>query len=116
MCIRDRQYFTEFDYKGTHEVIRKSVDELEAAWDAEQPLLREKCRSLLADAPELAEELLSSYTEAQAQKAWDWAWKMVEQLGEDRIMKNSSTPVSYTHLDVYKRQPIMWWALLCMDG
>ena len=47
-------------------------------------------RSLLADAPELAEELLSSYTEAQAQKAWDWAWKMVEQLGEDRIMKNSS--------------------------
>ena len=71
----------------------KSVDELEAAWDAEQPLLREKCRSQLAEAPELAEELLSSYTEAQAQKAWDWAWKMVEQLGEDRIMKNSSTRV-----------------------
>ena len=92
-AFRVLQYFTEFDYKGTHEVIRKSVDELEAAWDAEQPLLREKCRSLLAEAPELAEELLSSYTEAQAQKAWDWAWKMVEQLGEDRIMKNSSTRV-----------------------
>lgn len=67
------------------------ADELEAAWDAEQPAFREKCRSLLKEAPELAEELLSAYTEAQAQKAWDWAWKMVEQLGEERILKNSST-------------------------
>ena len=70
--------------------IRKSADELDA-WDAEQPAFREKCRSLLKEAPELAEELLSAYTEAQAQKAWDWAWKMVEQLGEERILKNSST-------------------------
>ena len=90
-AFRVLQYFTEFDYKGTHEAIRKSADELEAAWDAEQPAFREKCRSLLKEAPELAEELLSAYTEAQAQKAWDWAWKMVEQLGEERILKNSST-------------------------
>ena len=90
-AFRVLQYFTEFDYKGTHEAIRKSADELEAAWDAEQPVFREKCRSLLKEAPELAEELLSAYTEAQAQKAWDWAWKMVEQLGEERILKNSST-------------------------
>ena len=90
-AFRVLQYFTEFDYKGTHETIRKSADELEAAWDAEQPAFREKCRSLLKEAPELAEELLSAYTEAQAQKAWDWAWKMVEQLGEERILKNSST-------------------------
>ena len=48
-------------------------------------------KQLKKEAPELAEELLSAYTEAQAQKAWDWAWKMVEQLGEERILKNSST-------------------------
>lgn len=63
-AFRVLQYFTEFDYKGTHEAIRKSADELEAAWDAEQPAFREKCRSLLKEAPELAEELLSAYTEA----------------------------------------------------
>ncbi len=89
--FRVLQYFTEFDYKGTHELLRKSAAELEHKWEAEAPMVEESYKRMLAISPEMASDYLTSYTAAAAQRAWDWANERIEQLGEERILKNSST-------------------------
>ena len=91
--FRVLQYFTEFDYKGTHAVIQQSMAKLEEKWEAEAPLVEECYKKMLAASPEMAADYLTSYTAAQAQLAWDWANEMIQQLGEDRILQNSSTRI-----------------------
>lgn len=91
--FRVLQYLTEFDYKNTHETIQASVREMEKRWDGEQETVRATYKSLLAASPVLAEEYLTSYTATQAKATWDWANGMIQQLGEAKIMENSTCGV-----------------------
>lgn len=90
-AFRTLQYLTEFDYKNTHGVIQESYGKLESAWVAERPVVIDTYTKLAAICPEQATEYLTSYTATQAQKAWDWANAMIQQLGEAKIVENGTS-------------------------
>ncbi len=82
------QYFTEFDYKGTHKVIEEEIAKLEKAWEVEKEAVEGAYKALKAVDEAAAKEYLTQYTCSQAQKAWDWANYMISKLGEERIIAN----------------------------
>ncbi len=81
-------YFTEFDYKGTHQVIEEEIAKLEAGWELEKDAIENAYKALKAVDEAAAKEFLTQYTCTQAQKSWDWAHYMISKLGEARIMEN----------------------------
>ena len=86
--FRTLHFFTEFDYKGTHEEIQKSIAELEARWETEKAGVEAAYLALKDVDMDAAKELLTSYTCQQAANSLEWAKKMIRKLGEDRIQKN----------------------------
>lgn len=82
------QYFTEFDYENTHETIHDAVAKLEATWERERPAVEIAYRAFQLIGKEAAEKHLCQYTCAQAQLAWEWANRIITQLGEERIIAN----------------------------
>ena len=85
-------YLTEFDYKGTHEVLHKEIEKIEANWAKERPVVTDTYKALLKTNPKMAEEYLTNYTATQAQFTWDWANEMIHKLGEAKIMENGTGP------------------------
>ncbi len=82
-------YFTEFDYKGTHEIIEEEIAKLEKAWETEKDAVEGAYKALKAVNEAAAKEYLTDYTCRQAQKSWDWAHYMISKLGEAQIIKNA---------------------------
>ncbi|MBR5520866.1 MAG: C69 family dipeptidase [Oscillospiraceae bacterium] len=82
------QYFTDFDFKGTHEKIEEGMAKLEAGWELEKDAIEGAYKALKAVDEAAAKEYLTQYTCAQAQKAWDWANYMVTVLGEAKALEN----------------------------
>ncbi len=80
------EYLSEFDYQSTHKVIHDSIAVLEARWEEERPAVEAAYRAMAEVNPAAAKEYLTQYTCAQAKASWDWARRMIADLGEHRIM------------------------------
>ncbi len=89
--FRTLLYLTEFDYKWTHDTIKKSAKALEKVWVDERPIVIDTYKALIKTSPKMAEEFLTSYTGTQAETALNWAKDMIVQLGETKIMENGTT-------------------------
>ena len=90
-AFRTLQYFTELNYKDTHEEIQASIKDLEAQWLLQQPTVEEGYVKLKALSEKAARDFLTDYTCMQAQTAWDWAYKMIRQIGDKQIAKNMAS-------------------------
>ncbi len=86
--MRTINYFTEFDYKGTHEKIHTSISNIESEWEIEKIGVENAYKTLKNIDISAAKEMLTAYTCAQAEKATDWAKDMIVELGEEKIKKN----------------------------
>ncbi len=84
------QYFTEFDYKNTHQQIKDSIVPMETAWEKEKTGVEAAYNALKDVDMDAAKEILTSYTCQQAQKTWDWAKSMIRKLGEERVEANKN--------------------------
>lgn len=81
-------YFAALDYKRVHDAVEGPIKEIEAAWVNEKPIVEKTYLDLLAVNPEMAVEYLTEYTNSKSQYAWDWAKKMIRQIGEAKFMEN----------------------------
>lgn len=77
----------EFDYQFCEEKVHGDIEKMEAAMTAAKPLIDEAYRKLAETSPEYARQLLTDYTAAQAQKAWEWAEQTALELVD---MKNAT--------------------------
>lgn len=77
----------EFDYQFCEEKVHGDIEKMEAAMTAAKPLIDEAYRKLAETSPEYARQLLTDYTAAQAQKAWEWAEQTALELVD---MKNAA--------------------------
>ena len=86
--FRTLHFFTEFDYKGTNEYIKKSKAALEAQWETEKAGIERAYLALKDVDMDAAREVLTSYTCRQSEKSWQWAKSLIRTLGEEKIAKN----------------------------
>jgi len=86
------KYLTDFDYKGTHEILQESIRALEENWSVEQADVEAEYHTKLKKDPAAATEFITEYTTAQAKKAWDWAQTMIQRLGEAKVLSNLKNP------------------------
>ena len=79
----------EFDYQYGEEKLHGQIARLEAYWAAAKPAVESAYLSLKEADPAAARELLTDYTAAQAQKAWDWAKDAQQTLIDDKDAANA---------------------------
>jgi len=82
------QNMTELDYSFSAPIVQESMAKLEAQWVAEKPVVDEAAAKLLAQDPAVGREFLTTYTAAQAKKAWDWAKAIAQELTDKRNSPN----------------------------
>lgn len=78
----------ELDYAFGQELVEEQIAAMEASLALTKPAMDDAYRRLAKDHPEAARELLTSYTAAQAQLAWDWAKAMANRLVTERSERN----------------------------
>ena len=78
----------EFDYPAGAPLVHGEIAQLEALWTATVPEIRAAYLRLLETNEAAAAELLTDWTHAQAQKAWDWAGQMNQMLIDRKNAEN----------------------------
>ncbi len=86
--FRTLQFITDFDYAGTHRIIKEGKAELEAGWEKEKDGIEAAYAALKDVDIAAAKELLTAYSCRQAEKSVRWAGHMIRKLGEGKIVKN----------------------------
>lgn len=82
------QNIMELNYQEGEELIHGQIAALEERWDRTKPAVDAAAAALLETDPAAARELLTDYTCAQAQKAWQWARQAAQDLVDAKDKAN----------------------------
>ena len=85
----------EMDYAHGREMVEEQIAAMEATAALTKSAVDTAYRILAKDHPQAARELLTDYTAAQAQKAWDWAKRIAHDLVESRNSLNIAPLLPY---------------------
>ncbi len=82
------QNIMELNYQEGETLVHSQIAALEEGWDRTKPALDAAAAALLEHDPDAARELLTDYTCAQAQKAWQWARQCAQDLVDAKDKAN----------------------------